>query len=137
MTTADTQDVVTPADSRNGEAGRLCVQRLVTRRKALIKRHNKIIAELKKIKAQLKSAKLRCEPPRPHEGQRILLYGSGKFGARAFAKGDGSEGVYHEIGELGRPHIVMDCGQMISYWGGPIWKPCNAEASNGRELKQP
>ena len=29
MTTADTQDVVTPADSRNGEAGRLCVQRLV------------------------------------------------------------------------------------------------------------
>lgn len=30
MTTADTQDVVTPADSRNGEAGRLCVQRLVT-----------------------------------------------------------------------------------------------------------
>jgi 23S rRNA G2069 N7-methylase RlmK/C1962 C5-methylase RlmI len=32
MTTADTQDVVTPADSRNGEAGRLCVQRLVTPR---------------------------------------------------------------------------------------------------------
>jgi len=31
MTTADTQDVVTPADSRNGEAGRLCVQRLVPR----------------------------------------------------------------------------------------------------------
>jgi len=30
MTTADTQDVVTPADSRNGEAGRLCVQRLVS-----------------------------------------------------------------------------------------------------------
>lgn len=29
MTTADTQAVVTPADSRNGEAGRLCVQRLV------------------------------------------------------------------------------------------------------------
>jgi site-specific DNA-methyltransferase (adenine-specific)/modification methylase len=29
MTTADTQDVVKPADSRNGEAGRLCVQRLV------------------------------------------------------------------------------------------------------------
>ena len=29
MTTADTQDVVTPTDSRNGEAGRLCVQRLV------------------------------------------------------------------------------------------------------------
>lgn len=32
MTTADTQDVVTLADSRNGEAGRLCVQRLVTPR---------------------------------------------------------------------------------------------------------
>ncbi len=32
MTTADMQDVVTPADSRNGEAGRLCVQRLVRRR---------------------------------------------------------------------------------------------------------
>lgn len=31
MTTADTQAVVTPADSRNGEAGRLCVQRLVRR----------------------------------------------------------------------------------------------------------
>lgn len=31
MTTADTQDVVTPNDSRNGEAGRLCVQRLVSR----------------------------------------------------------------------------------------------------------
>lgn len=31
MTTADTQDVVTPTDSRNGEAGRLCVQRLVGR----------------------------------------------------------------------------------------------------------
>lgn len=30
MTTADTQTVVTPTDSRNGEAGRLCVQRLVT-----------------------------------------------------------------------------------------------------------
>lgn len=29
MTTADTQDVVTPTDSRNGEAGRLCVQRMV------------------------------------------------------------------------------------------------------------
>lgn len=29
MTTADTQDVVTPTDSSNGEAGRLCVQRLV------------------------------------------------------------------------------------------------------------
>jgi site-specific DNA-methyltransferase (adenine-specific) len=29
MTTADTQAAVTPADSRNGEAGRLCVQRLV------------------------------------------------------------------------------------------------------------
>ena len=31
MTTADTQDVVPPTDSINGEAGRLCVQRLVTR----------------------------------------------------------------------------------------------------------
>lgn len=31
MTTADTQDVVPPTDSRNGEAGRLCVQRLVKR----------------------------------------------------------------------------------------------------------
>jgi site-specific DNA-methyltransferase (adenine-specific) len=31
MTTADTQDVVTPTDSSNGEAGRLCVQRLVSR----------------------------------------------------------------------------------------------------------
>lgn len=30
MTSADTQAVVTPTDSRNGEAGRLCVQRLVT-----------------------------------------------------------------------------------------------------------
>lgn len=30
MTTVDTQAAVTPADSRNGEAGRLCVQRLVT-----------------------------------------------------------------------------------------------------------
>jgi hypothetical protein len=30
MTSADTQDLVTPADSINGEAGRLCVQRLVT-----------------------------------------------------------------------------------------------------------
>lgn len=31
MTTADTQAVVTPTDSRNGEAGRLCVQRMVGR----------------------------------------------------------------------------------------------------------
>lgn len=31
MTTADTQDLVTPTDSRNGEVGRLCVQRLVPR----------------------------------------------------------------------------------------------------------
>lgn len=28
MTSADTQDLVTPADSRNGEAWRLCVQRM-------------------------------------------------------------------------------------------------------------
>lgn len=29
MTTSDTQAVVTPTDSSNGEAGRLCVQRMV------------------------------------------------------------------------------------------------------------
>jgi len=33
MTTADTQDVVTPTDSLNGKAGRLCVQRLVSPRR--------------------------------------------------------------------------------------------------------
>lgn len=100
------------------------MKQLATRRKALIKRYKKILTELKEVKVLLKRAKLQCEPPRPHEGQRILLYGSGKFGARAFAKGHAEEGVYHEKGELGRPHIVCDSGQMISYWGGPIWKPC-------------
>ena len=39
MTTADTQDAVTPADSRNGEAGRLCVQRLVGRHSWCVLHH--------------------------------------------------------------------------------------------------
>lgn len=53
MTTADTQDVVTPADSRNGEAGRLCVQRLVRHRRpytqADMERAKLLFAEKKKL----------------------------------------------------------------------------------------
>ena len=106
------------------DAMRRSMQRIVGRQ-SLTKQYRSILAALRKVNAEIKRAKLKCEPPRPKEGQRILLYGSGKFGARALATGDASEGVYHEKGELGRPHIVCDSGQMISYWGGPIWKPCN------------
>jgi len=53
MTTADTQTVVTPTDSRNGEAGRLCVQRLVGRHSTATLYHCNNLDVLPEIRADL------------------------------------------------------------------------------------